>query len=67
MHRLAYSPDGQTVASARWDKTVRLWNPATGALRATLRGHNEKVLAVTFSPDGRTLASCAWLTPGVPG
>jgi WD40 repeat protein len=47
------------VASACGDKTVRLWDSATGAARCTLEGHIGVVWAVAFSPDGRLLASAA--------
>jgi WD40 repeat protein len=53
---LAVSPDGQTVATGRRDKTARLWEVATGKPRAVLR-HPAAVWAVAFSPDGRTLLS----------
>ena len=57
---VAFSPDGQILASASDDDTVKLWNPATGALLRTLAGHRSAVQSVAFSPDGRTLASASW-------
>lgn len=50
---VAFSPDGQLVASASWDKTVRLWEAATGTCRSTLEGHSDYVRAVAFSTDGQ--------------
>ncbi|KAH6623588.1 hypothetical protein F5144DRAFT_606071 [Chaetomium tenue] len=59
VNAVAFSPDGNTLASASHDKTIRLWDTATGAHQQTLKGHGDSVSAVAFSPDGNTLASAS--------
>ena len=50
---VAFSPDGQLVASASYDRTVRVWEAATGSCRSVLEGHTDSVTAIAFSPDGQ--------------
>jgi WD40 repeat protein len=55
---VAFSPDGKTLASGSWDKTIVLWDIATHQpLGQPLTGHSGIVYSVAFSPDSGTLAS----------
>ncbi|NJN57029.1 MAG: protein kinase [Leptolyngbyaceae cyanobacterium SL_5_9] len=54
---VAISPDGQTLASASFDRTIKFWNLATGELLKTVNAHSDAVRAIAYTPDGKTLAS----------
>ncbi|WP_017315129.1 nSTAND1 domain-containing NTPase [Mastigocladopsis repens] len=56
---VTFSPDGKILASASADKTVKLWDTATGQVIQTLSGHTASVWGVSFSPDGKILASAS--------
>ena len=47
---------GQLIATASFDHTVKLWDPASGGELATLEGHTEGVNCLAFSPNGRQIA-----------
>jgi len=53
---VSFSPNGELLASASYDKTVKLWNPANGQLKHTLP-HMAPVRSLSFTPNGKTLAT----------
>src|SRR5438477_12934997 len=57
---LAFSPNGNILASGEVDKKIRLWDAAAGKQIAVLEGHARQIAALTFSPDGETLYSASY-------
>lgn len=62
VYAVAFSPDGKYVVTGSFDKTLKLWETATGKEIKSFggpAGHQNLVLSVAFSPNGRVLASGA--------
>jgi WD40 repeat protein len=62
IHRAAVDAAGRLLATASWDKTLRLWSVETGNLVRILRppigeGHEGSLYAVAMSPDGKWIAT----------
>lgn len=55
---IAYSRDGQILATASSDGTIILWDNRGFPLGPPLKGDNGAIYGVAFSPDGKTIASC---------
>jgi WD40 repeat protein len=57
VYAIAFSPDGNILASGGDDKKIRLWDLSTGQTGRQLIGHSSRIRSLTFSPDGHHLAS----------
>ena len=55
----AVSPDGTWIVSASGDKTLKIWDAATGRELHTLTGHTKSVSACAVSPDGTWIVSAS--------
>ena len=57
VNSVAFSPNGDLLASGSHDETIKLWDVESGKCIFTLEGHKAPVISVAFSPDGKVLAS----------
>ncbi|MFO0108768.1 MAG: WD40 repeat domain-containing protein, partial [bacterium] len=55
---IAVTPDGKTVISGSYDKTIKIWDLVTETENFTFispfKGHSHSVNAITLTPDGKT-------------
>lgn len=56
---VAFSPDGAHIATTSRDRSVRIWDAATGKETLALRGHTGIVLSVAYSLDGSRLVTAS--------
>ncbi len=52
-------PRGTRLASAGWDKTIKIWDVGNNKELFMIKAHNDTVTALAFSPDGQLLASAS--------
>jgi WD40 repeat protein len=56
---VAFSPDDRLLASAGADKTIKVWDLATGRLKRSIDAHSDRVSSISFSPSGERVASAS--------
>ncbi len=56
---VAYSRDGKRIAASSWDNCIRIWDLASYACLATLKGHTQWVQSIEFNPNNSELASAS--------
>lgn len=60
INTIAITSDGKLIASGGNDKSIKLWDAATGRLLRTLTGHLSDINSLAFSPDASRLASASF-------
>ncbi|CDN16035.1 WD-40 repeat protein [Richelia intracellularis] len=54
---VAFSPNGKTLASGSYDKTIKFWQVDTGREFNTFAENHGAIYCLAFSPDGKIMAS----------
>src|SRR5262249_28358260 len=57
---VTFNPDGTRLATGSWDRSIRIWDPATGRHIASMQPGQSAVQSVAFSPDGSKLVVGVW-------
>lgn len=57
VYTVAFSPDGNTLASGGYDRMITIWDIETGEAIVQITGHEESVSSIEFSLDGEYLVS----------
>ncbi|XP_057295137.1 notchless protein homolog 1-like [Hydractinia symbiolongicarpus] len=52
-----FSPNGRLIASASFDKSIKLWDGTSGKFVGALRGHVNSVYQIAWAADSRLLCS----------
>ncbi len=55
VNTIAFSPNGQLVASGSDDRSVKLWRTGDGSLQRQFVSHDDRILSVGFSQDGQLI------------
>ena len=59
LYDAVFSPDGKLIATAGYDRIIRIWDAETGKSVHEIEGHNGAIFDLAFSPDGTLLASAS--------
>ncbi len=59
VYSISFSPDGKTLTSAGWDKSIRIWDVGKQAIVRSLKGHTDHINSVSFGPNGKILVSAS--------
>ena len=54
---VAWSPDGTRIVSGSYDRSIQIWNAATGEHISSYQGHSDEVRTVAWSKDGTRIVS----------